>query len=80
MRWEAFPVGCGVVHPMLNATVRLIEGGSGKEIAAYPNLAVAINAGNGVLGVMVDQFATGDHFDELVTKFSAQYRQWLIKT
>jgi len=67
-------------QPMLNATVRLIEGGSGKEIAAYPNLAVAINAGNGVLGVMVDQFATGDHFDELVTKFSAQYRQWLIKT
>ena len=67
-------------QPILRATVRLTEARSGKEIAAYPNLTVAINAGNGVLGVMVDQFATGDHFDELVAKFSTQYRQWLIKT
>jgi len=67
-------------QPILAASVRLAEAGSGREIVTYPNLTVVINAGNGVVGVMVDQFATGDHFDELVGKFSAQYRQWLVKT
>lgn len=67
-------------QPILVATVKLVEGPSGREIASYPNLTTVAYAGNGWAGVLVDQFVVDDFYDNLATQFAGQYRQWLIKT
>ncbi len=63
--------------PMIIASAELIDAGTGAVLASRPRFAAMAYAGNGWLGVAIDQ-AMDDLDARLTAQFASTYRAWLL--
>ena len=66
-------------HPGIVATATLVDARSGKVIVTYPKLFAMAGAGQGVAGMLAEQFATDDLYDRVIMTYATKYREWLLK-
>jgi hypothetical protein len=67
-------------NPMILASATLVDARTGTVIVAYPKLLAMAGAGQGVAGVLVEQFASDDLYDRVIMAYATRYREWLVKT
>jgi hypothetical protein len=50
------------------------------EREVYPKLFALAGAGQGVAGVLVEQFASDNLYDRVIMAYATRYREWLVKS
>jgi hypothetical protein len=67
-------------NPAIVATATLVDARTGSTIVVYPKLFALAGAGQGVAGVLVEQFASDDLYDRVIMAYATRYREWLVKS